>query len=231
MLWKAILIITLLILLVYLITRFATYNYIMNHIDEFVNQVAEKETIREFRKAKKPIYTKEKTYTLALDKAIQKKVTDTHKLCQFYSKDFSYYYKHNRPILKCRVDNMISAYMKKRSNCKLTNNFNSITPEQFFNLRNNMDGDMVGCYVLYNKHNRKYYVGQATRLFFRVNQHFTGHGNGDVYADYKRGKDKFTIKLIPLSDSGYYDLDKLERDLIKKYNAFEKGYNKTAGNG
>ena len=46
-----------------------------------------------------------------------------------------------------------------------------------------------------------------------------------------KGKDKFTIKLVPLVNSGYYDLDLLEKDLIDKYNAYTKGYNKTRGNG
>ena len=62
-----------------------------------------------------------------------------------------------------------------------------------------------------------------------MNQHFTGHGNGDVYADYKYG-DSFLIKIVKLSSSGYSDLDALERDLIKKYNAYSAGYNKTSGN-
>jgi excinuclease UvrABC nuclease subunit len=87
----------------------------------------------------------------------------------------------------------------------------------------------VGVYIIYNATKNKHYVGQAKRLFFRVNQHFTGHGNGDVYSDYKLG-DKFTIVLLSLQDSGYYDLDKLEKDMIKKYHAYTEGYNRTAGN-
>ena len=34
-------------------------------------------------------------------------------------------------------------------------------------------------------------------IFDRVNAHFTGKGNGDVYADYKYG-DEFIIKMISL---------------------------------
>ena len=74
-----------------------------------------------------------------------------------------------------------------------------------------------------------YYVGQAKKLFFRINQHFTGHGNGDVYADYKAGN-SFKMMIIPLADSGYKDIDLLEKDMIKKYRAYECGYNKTKGN-
>lgn len=74
-----------------------------------------------------------------------------------------------------------------------------------------------------------YYVGQGKKVFQRVNNHFTGHGNGDVYADYKYG-DKFTIKMIALSKSGFSTLNELERNTIRTYDAFSKGYNKTRGN-
>lgn len=59
---------------------------------------------------------------------------------------------------------------------------------------------------------------------------FKGHGNGDVYADLNYG-DRFTVKAIPLSESGYTSLDALERDAIQTYDACECGYNKTKGNG
>lgn len=105
-----------------------------------------------------------------------------------------------------------------------------ITPEDFFQVKKRIDGDTVGVYVIFNETKQMYYVGQAKRLFFRVNQHFTGHGNGDVYADYKLG-DSFKIELVNLADSGYSDIDKLEKDLIRKYHAYTSGYNRTRGNG
>lgn len=74
-----------------------------------------------------------------------------------------------------------------------------------------------------------YYVGQGKKVFQRVNNHFTGHGNGDVYADYKYG-DKFTIKMIALENSGFTTLNELERNTIAPYDAYAKGYNKTRGN-
>ena len=74
-----------------------------------------------------------------------------------------------------------------------------------------------------------YYVGQAKKVLQRVTQHFTGHGNGDVYADYKYG-DQFSIKTIAFNTSGYDSLDRLEKDTIEAYAAFSKGYNKNRGN-
>ena len=115
-----------------------------------------------------------------------------------------------------------------------------LTPQEFFKLRNFSFGgrghpkyalrkNFSGVYIIYNKTKKKYYVGQATKILDRVNNHFTGKGNGDVYADYKYG-DLFTIKMIALKNSGYHSLNDLERDAIKKYNSFAKGYNKTRGN-
>ena len=72
-------------------------------------------------------------------------------------------------------------------------------------------------------------LAKHNNIFDRVNAHFTGKGNGDVYADYKYG-DEFTIKMISLEKSGYRSLNELERHTIMTYNAFSKGYNKTRGN-
>lgn len=219
------------IIVSYIKTFFASYDYIMGHLSEYLYIVAEKKCLREFKKNKKQIYTKKGDYTAIFNKAVQTKINELNTSCQFYSQDFYHFYRHRRPLLKCRVDDLIMNYIKNHSDHIVDNNFNSITPEQFFKLKKTMSGDMVGVYVIYNKNKKMYYVGQATRLFFRVNQHFTGHGNGDVYADYKRGGDKFTIKLCPLVNSGYFDLDKFEKDMIAKYDAYNNGYNKTIGNG
>ena len=74
-----------------------------------------------------------------------------------------------------------------------------------------------------------HYVGQGQQVFRRVNSHFTGRGNGDVYADYKYG-DEFTIRMIALSESGFLTLNALECHAIDVYGAYSHGYNKTRGN-
>ena len=115
-----------------------------------------------------------------------------------------------------------------------------LTPEEFFKLRNYSFGgrgrpsyarkrNFAGVYIIFNQTKNMYYVGQAQKILDRVNNHFTGKGNGDVYADYKYG-DTFTIKMIALEGSGFETLNELERCTIQKYNAFSKGYNKTRGN-
>ena len=52
--------------------------------------------------------------------------------------------------------------------------------------------DFPGVYILHNLDKDMYYVGQGKRVMQRVGNHFAGHGNGDVYADYKYG-DRFSI--------------------------------------
>lgn len=86
-----------------------------------------------------------------------------------------------------------------------------------------------GVYILHNVTKDKYYIGQGREVLDRVNMHFTGHGNGDVYADYKYG-DIFTIKIIALAKSGFRTLNELEKETISYYDAYRKGYNKTRGN-
>ncbi|MGI6755781.1 MAG: GIY-YIG nuclease family protein [Atopobiaceae bacterium] len=90
------------------------------------------------------------------------------------------------------------------------------------------NGDFSGIYVLYNVDKDAYYVGQAHRVLARVKQHFSGHGNGDVYADWKYG-DTFTLTMFDLYHSGYMSLDDFERDAIAYYGAYTHGYNKNHG--
>ena len=44
----------------------------------------------------------------------------------------------------------------------------------------------------------------------------------DIYADYKYG-DKFTIRLIPLKDSGFKTLNELEQNFILLYKRLNIG--------
>lgn len=86
-----------------------------------------------------------------------------------------------------------------------------------------------GVYILHNRTNGKYYVGQGRNVLDRANHHFTGRGNGDVYVDYKNGHD-WTVTLVNLDETSFSNLNDLERHLISKYDAFYNGYNKTRGN-
>ena len=130
-----------------------------------------------------------------------------------------------------KIEPLFDSYMKaNRQLLQKSVLTEGISPKEFFYLQRKNRGDAVGVYILCNKNNGKHYVGQAKRLYFRVNQHFTGKGNPDVYRDYEKG-DEFLIKMIKLTESGYDDIDKLEKDKIEEYQAYYRGYNKTIGNG
>ncbi|PEK39208.1 hypothetical protein CN586_29070 [Bacillus toyonensis] len=122
----------------------------------------------------------------------------------------------------------------------LANNTLELTTKEFLEMRNKSFGgkgralysnnyNFAGVYILHNKSKDLYYVGQGKKVLNRVNNHFTGKGNGDVYADYKYG-DYWTIKMIALEKSGFNTLNELERHAIETYNSYKRGYNKTRGN-
>ncbi|MCQ2468588.1 MAG: GIY-YIG nuclease family protein [Ruminococcus sp.] len=125
---------------------------------------------------------------------------------------------------------------------KLTDGSLAMSPKEFMDMRNKRlysaeyeefyahAKNFEGIYILHNIDKDKHYVGQSIRVLDRVNSHFTGKGNADVYFDYRSG-DNFTIRMIALKNSGFSSLNKLEKDAILRYNAYTKGYNKTRGNG
>lgn len=94
--------------------------------------------------------------------------------------------------------------------------------------------DRPGCYVILvfgkpvrGKNFEGYenvYVGQSVKVHQRVHNHFTGHGNGDVYADKKNGK----YLYVRFVYSDRYSLNDNEVRLIDLYNA-QESYNRTAG--
>ena len=128
----------------------------------------------------------------------------------------------------------VSSYKKERVTLERVRGLTAeggVSPREFLDARDALrrKGDFTGIYVLHNKTKDMYYVGQSTRVVGRLCQHLTGHGNGDVYADYKYGDD-FEVNVVTLRESGYDSLDALERDTIKTYDAYNRGYNRTRGN-
>lgn len=137
------------------------------------------------------------------------------------------------------IGQLISNVKTSKKLKTLVNDQITLTPKEFFNLRNRKTMDnkqhisssysITGVYVLFNETKNLVYVGQGKNVLSRVNSHFTGSGNGDVYADYKYG-DEFKIKLVSLVSSGYASLNDLERAMINTYNSYERGYNRNRGN-
>ena len=136
---------------------------------------------------------------------------------------------------------LLSVYFRRsavRRVRRIAKNKTEMTPEEFsaFRLEKDSKGrtmsaahNFPGIYLIHNTTKGIYYVGQGERVLDRVNMHFTGKGNGDVYADYKFG-DSFLIRIIGLQGSGFDTLNELERYAIDEYKAFEIGYNRQRGN-
>lgn len=74
---------------------------------------------------------------------------------------------------------------------ELANNALELSPEEFMTLRRTSLGgnrksytltkNFAGVYIIFNKTKDMYYVGQSKTVLNRVNAHFNGKGNGDVY--------------------------------------------------
>ena len=194
---------------------------------------------RKYNMHGKPVYTQKGEYRANYMNEVNKTAHDIiHECCEGsrLSIDFCDFINEVYPdIRRKELQSAIADFRKERYHAMqenmddFLNRSESITPEEFFEIKQHQKGDVVGVYIIHNETNDQYYVGQAKKLFFRINQHFTGHGNGDVYADYKYGDD-FSIKILRLSESGYDDIDQLEKDMIEKYHAFSSGYNRTTGN-
>jgi len=117
----------------------------------------------------------------------------------------------------------------------MAKNWYEISPEDYFDLlerkkKYQSEFDFTGIYLIHNLNFDVYYVGQSVHVLQRVRQHFTGKGgNPDVYFDYRSG-DQFTIQTLSLTESKYQSLNRLEKDAIDCYDAFDQGYNNTIGN-
>ncbi len=86
-----------------------------------------------------------------------------------------------------------------------------------------------GIYIIENKVNLKCYVGQGKNVCERINSHFSGHGNRDIYFDFLKGND-FSVRIITLRHSRFKTINRLEKIAIAVCNSFYSGYNQTRGN-
>lgn len=126
-----------------------------------------------------------------------------------------------------------SIYYQEMDN--LDSHAKEMTPEELIELRSlvDIDGsgvlDFTGIYILYNDTMDKYYIGQSITVIRRSAKHFMEKGNEDIYEDYQAGE-KWTVKLIALSNSGFKSINALEKHFIEYHSSTWNGYNRTIGN-
>lgn len=70
------------------------------------------------------------------------------------------------------------------------------------------------------------YIGQSVNVCQRVHSHFTGKGNGDVYADVRNGK----YVYVQFRRCEKEEMNSLEKSLIDAFSATDS-YNNTRGGG
>lgn len=92
--------------------------------------------------------------------------------------------------------------------------------EEFMAQRKSLtqQGEIAGIFIVHNATKDLYYVGQSAKAIDRAAIQFLGRGNCDVYADYKYG-DSFSVRIIPLSESGYESLNEPKRTAIQALEA------------
>ena len=124
---------------------------------------------------------------------------------------------------------LISDKRNKERISEVLCNKTPISVKEYYSLKNHAKS-LEGVYVLHNVDDDKYYVGQSSNVWNRVDQHFSCKGNDGVYYDYVVNEAEFTILLIPFDNSRFTSLNEMERVFIAHYNAYSRGYNKTRGN-
>lgn len=129
----------------------------------------------------------------------------------------------NKEIVRKELDEIREELMK-------------FTPKELLELRNKNVREsqgiynFSGIYIIHNRENDIYYVGQAERVFDRTYMHFViDKGNPDIYDDYRLG-DEFSISLIPLEKTSFSSQNELEDNAIRAYESFPNGYNRMPGN-
>ena len=128
----------------------------------------------------------------------------------------------------------------KRKIRNLSQNIKGMSFEEFIEFRKtclkkkrlsswDFSDEFYGIYIIYNRNLNICYVGQSKNVLERIPHHFWKKGCPEIHYDFQRGH-VFAIKIIPLNESGFSSLDKLERSAIMTYNSYRHGYNKTPGN-
>ena len=90
-----------------------------------------------------------------------------------------------------------------------------------------------GIYKITNNRTGESYIGQTNNLNRRKQEHFTelslgSHHNKGMQTDYNNG-DRFTFTVLENINGTRHDLHEKEKEYIRQYNTFYRGYNQTPG--
>lgn len=76
--------------------------------------------------------------------------------------------------------------------------------------------DFEGVYILRNQTKNKCYVGKASKVFKKIERHFKGYGNEEIYTDWKNGN-KFYVNIVKFETSDFENINLLEKDIKLRY--------------
>ncbi len=94
-----------------------------------------------------------------------------------------------------KIDEMLNQSITKSAH-EFLDHYNSLAKRRDGSI---VSMDSPGIYIILNKTKELYYVGQSKTVLKRVKCHFTGKGNGDVYADFKYN-DQFEVTIHKCSE-------------------------------
>lgn len=80
------------------------------------------------------------------------------------------------------------------------------------------DSDFKGVYLLFNRTMMKCHIDVSTHVYKKVERHFRGYGNAEIFADYQAG-DAFNVRFIRCDDMEMPELQKFGAQLRKAYYA------------
>lgn len=145
--------------------------------------------------------------------------------------------KQKEAEIKKKKEEIKLYYNRKIQNIKPLNNLVN-NDESFVSLKmfSGLEYEkIVGCYIIHNKENDKYYVGQSKDILKRLKQHFKGTVPlNPIFAEdyynsqYPNKDDLFEVKIIRCNTKD--ELDNTEKQLISDYDSWKNGYNGTSGN-
>lgn len=84
--------------------------------------------------------------------------------------------------------------------------------------------DFEGVYILHNCSRNIYHIGRSGKVLRKIDRTFRGYENQDVYDDWN-DKDVFGVRIIRYENSGYSNINLLEKDLVEKYGIYTKRVN------
>lgn len=79
--------------------------------------------------------------------------------------------------------------------------------------------DFEGVYIINNSTKDIFFVGKSEKVLRKVDRHFRGHENEDIYTDYQNG-DIFKIRIIDFEKYSYDNIDELVKVMTDKYGIY-----------